>query len=137
MTSFSPSDYLKTWHEDRAKFFKMGLEERLGKPGTAYTAIDISASTTKVYLRCWKGPVTTAADYIIDEEITIITDGTGGNDAVIGENVTIVTGAGRPGPIEFEIVIVDETKTGKPTPSTFEERDYGEWTGTLIATVQP
>lgn len=139
MTKVTP--HLLDWYEDRTKYVREALEEEL-TPGT-WTARDISASTVKVYLRCWKAPTSdrTISDALLNELMTKETDGTGGDDAVVYVFATITSGAGRPGPLEFEIVLVDEAVTSQPTPSTYRERVLKTWGSAdgarLHATIQP
>lgn len=139
MTKISP--HLLVWHEDRAKFVRRALEEEL-TPGT-WTAIDISASTVKIYLRCWKAPTSsrTISDAILNDLMTKESDGTGGNEAVVYSYSTITSAAGRPGPLEFEIILVDEAVTSQPTPSTYRERVVTFWGSEhgarLLPSIQP
>lgn len=139
MTYVSP--FRLNWYEDRTKFIREKIEEELN-PGT-WTARDISASTVKIYLRCWKSPTSdrTISDALLNEQMTKETDGTGGNDAITYCYATITSGAGRVGPLEFEIVLVDEAITSQPTPSTYREIPLKTWGSAdgarLHATIQP
>lgn len=135
------SKHLLDWYEDRAKYVREAFEEEL-TPGT-WTAVDISASTAKVYLRCWKSPTTsrTISDALLNSLMTKETDGTGGDEAVAYVYATITSGSGRVGPLEFEIVLVDEAVGSQPTPSTYQERRLKSWGSEhgarLHPTIQP
>jgi len=135
------SPHLLIWHEDRAKYVRLKLEEEL-TPGT-WTAVDISAATAAVRLRIWKGPTLSraVADALWNEEMDIDSDGSGGADAIVSDMATIVSGSGRVGPIELEVVLIDEAVGSQPTPSTFQERVLLSWGSAegakLLPSIQP
>lgn len=122
------SPHLLNWYEDRAKFVDLELVGIDPKTGTE-TPVDLSAATAAVRLRVWKSPTLSRAiaDALVDVEMDIDSDGTGGNEARVSVTATIVSGSGRVGPIECEVVIVDESVTGQPTPSTYRERVAKAW----------
>jgi len=125
------SDNWKTWREDRVKTFRCIVEESIDE--AAYTAVDFSAATAKLYLRAWKPPADalTASDFVLNEELTKVGDGSAGK---FSEKVKITADYAL---LEFALVAVDETVTGEPTPSTYQEEDIVTWEGTVLPSVQP
>lgn len=125
------SDNWKVWREDRSKRFRCIVEESIDE--AAFSAVNFSASTSKLYIRAWKPPADslTASDYILNEALTKVGDGSGGKfDKLVKITADYES-------VEFALVAVDETVTGEPTPSTYQEEEVVTWSGVVEPSVQP
>jgi len=111
------------FEEDVTRYVYVTMQEFVGT--AAATAIDTSASTTKVYFRAMTH--TTPTSVLTPVELTNVGDGT---DGIVAGNVRFVLPYQQ---IECRIVLVDELVADAQTITTYKERVWKRW----LARVDP